>query len=64
LTQAITKLAGFTRTAAKRKVRVVRIEADGNKHEYDLNVGRIESGKDPDFQLKPRDLVVVPESVL
>ena len=64
LSQAITKLAGFTRVAAKRKVRVVRIEADGKKHEYDLNMGRIESGKDPDFRLKARDLIVVPESIL
>ena len=61
LTQAISKVSGFTRTASKR-VQVVRVEAD-KKVQRDYNVGRIESGKDKDPILEARDLVVVPESI-
>lgn len=61
LTQAISKVSGFTRTASKR-VQVVRVEAD-KKVQTDYNVGRIESGKEKDPVLKARDLVVVPESI-
>lgn len=61
LTQAISKVAGFTRTASKR-VQVVRVEAD-KKTQRDYNVGRIENGKDKDPILQARDLVVVPESI-
>lgn len=60
VTQAISKVAGFTRIASKR-VQVVRVQADGKK-QYDLHVGKIESGKEKDFVLQARDLVVVPES--
>lgn len=61
LTQAISKVAGFTRTASKR-VQVVRVESD-KKTQQDYNVGRIENGKDKDPVLQARDLVVVPESI-
>lgn len=61
LTQAISKVAGFTRTASKR-VQVVRVESD-KKIQKDYNVGRIENGKDKDPVLQARDLVVVPESI-
>lgn len=61
LTQAISKVAGFTRTASRR-VQVVRVEAD-KKIQRDYNVGRIENGKDKDPILQARDLVVVPESI-
>lgn len=61
LTQAISKVAGFTRTASKR-VQVVRVEAD-RKIQTDYNVGRIENGKEKDPVLQARDLVVVPESI-
>ena len=60
VTQAISKVAGFTRIASRR-VQVVRVQADGKK-QYDLHVGKIESGKEKDFVLQARDLVVVPES--
>lgn len=62
LTQAISKVSGFTRTASKRGVQVVRVEND-KKVQTDYNVGRIESGKDKDPVLQARDLVVVPESI-
>ena len=64
VTQAISKVAGFTRIASRR-VQVVRVTADGTnlvKKQYDLHVGKIESGKDKDFVLQASDLVVVPES--
>lgn len=62
LTQAITKMNGFTKTASKKKVQVVRVEG-GKKTPIELNVGKIESGKAPDFELQPRDLIVVPETI-
>jgi len=62
LTQAISKVAGFTRTASKRGVQVVRVESD-KKTQKDYNIGRIESGKDKDPVLQARDLIVVPESI-
>ncbi|HVO29389.1 MAG TPA: polysaccharide biosynthesis/export family protein [bacterium] len=63
LTQAISKVSGFTRTAAKRRVQIVRVDDTGKKTQIDVNVGRIEAGKDEDLKLKARDLVVVPESI-
>ena len=62
VTQAISKVAGFTRTASKRRVQVVRLEA-GLKKQIDVNVSRIEDGKDKDVVLQARDLIVVPESI-
>lgn len=61
LTQAITKTNGFTKTASKR-VQIVRVEND-KKTQLDVNVKRIESGKESDPILRARDLVVVPESI-
>lgn len=62
VTQAISKMAGFTRTASKRRVQVVRLEA-GRKKQIDVNVSRIEDGKEQDLVLQARDLIVVPESI-
>ncbi len=61
LTQAITKSNGFTKTASK-KVQIVRVENE-KKSQLDVNVKRIESGKESDPVLRARDLVVVPESI-
>ena len=61
VTQAISKVAGFTRIASRR-IQVVRLE-NGAKKRHDVNVGRIEGGKDKDFVLQARDLIVVPESI-
>ena len=62
VTQAISKTNGFTKTASKGKVQVVRVEND-KKSQFDVNVKRIEAGKERDFALRARDLVVVPESI-
>lgn len=63
LTQAISKMNGFTKGAAKAKVQIVRVDDAKNKKQFDVNVKRVESGKEGDFVLKARDLVVVPESL-
>ena len=62
LTQAISKMNGFTKSASKSKVQVVRVDGE-KKSQFDVNVSRVEKGKQEDFVLKARDLVVVPESV-
>lgn len=62
LTQAISKTNGFTKTASKGRVQIVRVENE-KKTQYDVNVKRIEAGKERDFVLQSRDLVVVPESI-
>ena len=55
-------MSGFTKTASKGKVQIVRV-VNEKKNQYDVNVKRIESGKERDFELRARDLVVVPETV-
>lgn len=62
LTQAISKTNGFTKTASKGRVQIVRVENE-KKTQFDVNVKRIEAGKERDFVLQSRDLVVVPESI-
>ncbi len=62
LTQAISKMNGFTKAASKGRVQVVRVDGE-KKSQFDVNVKRVESGKEGDFVLKARDLVVVPESL-
>lgn len=63
LTQAIAQAQGFTERAAKRKVVVTRKGADGKEKTFEINVARIQSNKDPDFQLKEGDTVFIPETI-
>jgi polysaccharide export outer membrane protein len=63
LTQAIAQAQGFTERAAKRRVIVTRKEADGTEKTFKVNVARIQSNKDPDFQLKEGDTVFVPDTI-
>jgi polysaccharide export outer membrane protein len=63
VTQAIAQAGGFTERAAKRRVVVTRKDADGKEKTFEINVARIQSNKDRDFQLKEGDTVFVPDTI-
>jgi protein involved in polysaccharide export with SLBB domain len=61
--EAVMEAGGFTETANKKKVSVVRYEGETNSI-YILNLDPILSGGHvPPFYLKPRDIVDVPQKV-
>lgn len=59
--QIVTVAGGFTKTAAKNKVSVTRIE-DGIEKRVFLSVEDIGRGREKNFFMKPGDIVFVPES--
>jgi len=63
IVEAISMAGGFTRIAARNKTRIVRIE-NGVERIYDVNVDAItKAGRMIQaVQIKPNDLIVVPES--
>lgn len=58
----VAKAGGMTDRAAKGSIRIKRRQPDGKDKEFVVNYRRILSGKDPDMDLKPDDVVVVKES--
>lgn len=62
LLSAIAKAGGFTDRAAKGSIRVKRRGPDGKDKEIVVDYKRIVSGKDPDPDLRPDDVVIVKES--
>ena len=62
LLSLVAKAGGLTDRAAKGSIRVKRRGPDGKDHETVLDYRRIISGKDPDPELKPDDVVIVKES--
>lgn len=62
LLSAIAKAGGFTDRAARGSIRIKSRGPDGKDHETVVNYNRIVSGKDPDPDLKPDDVVIVKES--
>ncbi len=63
IVQAITLSGGFTQLARKNSVIVTRVE-EGVETRIQVPVERISEGLSPNFQLKPGDIVYVPERVL
>ena len=59
--QAITIAGGFTKTAAKNNASVTRLVA-GQERKIRVAVEDIGVGREPNFLLKPGDIVFVPES--
>jgi polysaccharide export outer membrane protein len=59
--QAITIAGGFTKTAAKNNANVTRLVA-GQEKKIRVAVEDIGVGREPNFLLKPGDIVFVPES--
>lgn len=62
--EAIIKAGGFTPIAARNRTRIIRVE-DGIEKIYEIRVDEItEEGKRVhDIQIKPGDVIVVPESL-
>ncbi len=68
LAQVISQAGGFTAIAAKGQVRVTRHVTDPQTQAersvtYVLDVDRILEGRAPDFDLRPFDVIFVPESL-
>jgi len=61
--QAIALAEGLTRTSAKEHSRIIRNDAQtGRRTEIPLPLGKVLSGKSPDLELRPNDIVFVPNS--
>lgn len=65
IAQALTEAGGFTPTAKKKEVRVLRlISGTDRRAEIPVDAERVFAGKDRDFPLLPNDVVYVPSSKL
>ncbi len=63
VTQALTQAGGFTPTASRGKVRVLRpILGTSRRAEIEVNLDRIYQGKDNDFPLQANDELYVPRA--
>jgi polysaccharide biosynthesis/export protein len=63
LLKAVSLAEGLTPTAAKRKTRIIRTdEMSGQRSEIPVDLGKVLAGKIPDVQLRPADIVFVPNS--
>jgi polysaccharide export outer membrane protein len=61
--QALALAEGLTRTSAKSHARIIRTdEASGQRAELPIDLGRVLAGKAEDMQLRPRDILFVPNS--
>jgi polysaccharide export outer membrane protein len=60
--QAITNAGGFSRLASPNKVSVTRNYGD-RERTFVLRVGDIGQGSSPNFELRPGDIVFVPEAI-
>ena len=62
LLQAIAETGGFTDLASVNRVTVTR-SVDGKEQSIRVRVSRLISGEEPDIQLKPNDVIMVPQVV-
>ncbi|MBC2594073.1 polysaccharide export protein [Ruficoccus amylovorans] len=64
LSQAILKAGGFTEFASESSVKIIRYDENGERKEFQVDVGEIlEDGlRDNDILLQPDDRVIVPEA--
>lgn len=63
LLRMVARVGGLTDRAAKGSLRVKRTDAEGKTVEIEASYSRILSGKDPDLELKPDDVVIARESL-
>jgi polysaccharide export outer membrane protein len=63
IVQIITLAGGFTKTAWKNRTNVTRI-VEGRERKIQVPVEAIGEGREQNFELKPGDIVFVPESPL
>ena len=64
LQQLIALSQGLTEWAGRKDIRIHRVGPDGEKGDIEVNLKRIEEGKDDDILLAPGDLVLVQRRVL
>jgi len=66
LSQVILMADGFTRFARKNRVRHITTDANGEKVEQEVNIGKILEGgeRDEDPLVKPGDMVIVEEKMI
>lgn len=60
LYEAVTEAGGVLKTGNKKKITLVRFNAEGNLSRQEVNLAAIESGKAPMIYLNPGDQVFVP----
>lgn len=63
LVRLISEAGGFTSLAAQNRVKIVRAVKDGPEISIQVDMHKVLEGKEKDAPLKPKDLVVVPESL-
>jgi polysaccharide export outer membrane protein len=63
LLRMVARVGGLTDRAAKGSLRVKRTGPDGKTVEIEASYSRILSGKDPDLELMPDDVVIARESL-
>ncbi|MBZ5561337.1 MAG: polysaccharide export protein [Acidobacteriia bacterium] len=61
--QALALAEGLHGNPAKKGARIIRSEANGQRQEIPINLGRIMRGKDPDVDLSANDILFVPQSM-
>jgi protein involved in polysaccharide export with SLBB domain len=62
VTQAIARAGGVTATAKIKEGMLIRHGADGNREERKVDFAAILNGKQPDFEIRPKDIVFIPGS--
>ena len=62
LLQVVSMAGGFTEIANVRKIKIIRKENSGKTHVIQANAQEIISGKDPDIDMEPEDVIHVAES--
>jgi hypothetical protein len=63
LLRMIARVGGLTDRASKGSIRIKRTDAEGKTVEIEASYSRILSGKDPDLELMPYDVVIARESL-
>jgi polysaccharide export outer membrane protein len=61
--QALANAGGFTKLAGRNDVKVTRV-GEGVEQTFTLRAGDMQKGDAPNFDLKPGDIVWVPETIL
>lgn len=63
LLKAISLAGGLAERAAAGKVRIVRAKEDGTQEVINVNLDDLQDGKVPDIEIRPNDIIVVPETI-
>ena len=63
VTQAVALAGGWDKTAALTSARVLRADGGPQREQIPVNVKKVMENKSPDLQLKPDDILYVPNSM-